>query len=101
MRPEKASNIINNAIQLYLKGDKTAMYKRDTLQALNKMFMKQVIWHENHGYNFEEMYNTDVDIDNEYDTEDYINGHMMYISDRWNAPQRLQWLITGIQEKKF
>jgi len=25
----------------------------------------------------------------------------MYISDRWNSPQRLQWLITGIEERKF
>ena len=100
MRPEKASNIINNAIQLYLNGDKTAMYKKDTLRALNKMFMKQVIWHENHGYDFEKIVNYDPNVD-DYGSEKDINGHMMYISDRWNAPQRLHWLITGIQEKKF
>jgi len=96
MRPEKARQIINNTIQRYMNDEPTAIYIPDMKRALNKMYMKQVLWHEKNGYDFAEMYDPE-------NIAPYgnVEGEMFYISDRWNNPTRLQWLITGIDENKF
>ena len=96
MRPEKAKQIINRTILRYLDDEPTSMYLPDMIRALNTMYCKQAIWHKDHGYEFNDDYTPDLDTDYKN-----IENEMFYISDRWNNPQRLSWIIFGIEENKF
>jgi len=96
MRPETAKRTIDCTIERFLNDEPTAIYIPDMIRALNIMYCKQAIWHKDHGYDFNDDYLPDLETDYEN-----IENEMMYISDRWNSPQRLQWLITGIEERKF
>jgi len=100
MRPETARRIINATIQRYLNDEPTAIYIPNMIRALNKMYAKQAIWHHEHGYCCYDDYDYDYtpDLDTDYLS---IKDEMFYISDRWNSPQRLSWLISGILEEKF
>jgi len=98
MRPESARQLINNTIQHYLNNKTADIYNPVMIRALNKMYCKQVIWHKNRGYDFSSMYDYTPDLTINYNS---IKNEMFYISDRWNSPQRLQWLITGIENKLF
>ena len=96
MRPETATRVIDRTIKRFMNDEPTAIYIPDMLVALKAMYVKQAIWHKDHGYDFSSDYTPDLDTDYEN-----VEGEIMYISDRWNSPQRLQWLITGIEERKF
>jgi len=96
MRPETATRTINRTIERVLNNELTAIYIPDMIVALKAMYCKQAIWHKEHGYDFADDYTPDLETDYEN-----VLGEIMYISDRWNSPQRLQWLITGIEERKF
>jgi len=95
MTPETAKRIIDRTIERYMNKEPKAIYIPDMLVALKTMYVKQVIWHKEHDYPYSD-YSPDLDTD--YDN---VDGEIFYISDRWNSPQRLQWLITGIEENKF
>jgi len=98
MRPEKARRVINHTIARYLDDEPTAIYIPDMLKALKKMYCKQIIWHKNRGYDFSSMYDYIPNAEKDYQS---VKRELEYISDRWDAPHRLQWMITGIEEHKF
>ena len=95
MRPEKAHRIVRRTIERYLNDEPTAMYIPDMLRAVYVLQAKQAIWDHAHDYPASDYTpNTETDYES-------IKGEMEYISDRFNAPQRLAWLAVGIEEELF
>jgi hypothetical protein len=94
MRPEKAKQLIDNAIQKALLGECSLLYKCDLTVAINKLMEKLKVelsgsWSE---------YNKYEPTDNDYNS---MVNELFYISDRFNVPHRLKWLRFGIENKLF
>jgi len=94
-RPEKARRIIRRTIERYLNDELTAVYIPEMIRAVYVLQAKQYKWHKEHGYPMSD-YCPDLNTDFES-----VGSEMEYISDRFDAPQRLAWLATGIEEELF
>lgn len=93
MRPEKAKRIIQRAIDSYLNGDSSRLYK--ALPALHKWYM--IASRNEREY-------PDVRCGYEsygYGNRESIFYQMMYISDRWRCMFRIRWLLDGVVDRKF
>lgn len=98
MRPEKARRVVQNAIQFFLKtkGDATKLYEAEkALTILEKTLRKEYLeggW----GYDEHQYPSIKKDYGKRYNKEE-----MFYISDRFMAPHRLDWLLVGVRGKLF
>lgn len=103
MRPEKASRLVNNAIQGFLKhGSPERLY--NNLAALKRLDKK--LRADDRRINLK--YGIDTVYDDRcpyeligYSSEESIRNNMMYISDRFMAPHRMNWLIAGVENREF
>jgi len=96
MRPEKAYRIVSVAIEAYLEGNKNLLY--NSLPALEKLMQKDKLSWKTHEWG-------------EYDTRDpyelmgyhpdFIMVDMDYISGKFRAAHRLNWLIAGVKDNRF
>jgi hypothetical protein len=95
MRPQKAWRVVEASIKNAIKGDVTTLYTKQTWLALNKLLDKLKVELAD---SFGEHYN-------HYNPEskEYIEARneLVYISDRFNAPHRVKWLMFGIENKLF
>ena len=85
MRPEKANNTVQKAINRWLKGDKADLKK--SLPAMRKLY-KKAVKDEGDFRSGRETYG--------YIDQETIELNMEYISDRWRCAFRLRWLIDGV-----
>lgn len=95
MRPEKANALINKAIQDALSGNVESLYKSEFLSACYKLLLKLKIELPEECWKEYSEHKTSV---KDYDG---VRLQLFYISDRFNAPNRLKWLIFGVNNRLF
>lgn len=108
MRPEKAHTLVRKAIQCYLKNSCSAkIYSVDTLRAiqtLDKVLRRDWKTSEGDWGPYDERCPKEL-IGYSKESDDVGCSRnlyeMMYISDRFMAPHRINWLLCGVTEKLF
>jgi hypothetical protein len=97
MRPQKAKQILSNAIQFYLRNDlsTTRLYQKETLVAVHKLDQQLRKEFSDGGWDYDNR--CPKDLFNYADPE----NEFIYLSDRFMAPHRLNFLLVGIKEQLF
>lgn len=95
MRPEKAWRVIEKSIKKAIKGDVSTLYTKETWLALNKLLSRLKVELAD---SFDEHYDH-----YKPESKEYVEtlNELVYISDRFNAPHRVKWLMFGIENKLF
>jgi hypothetical protein len=110
MRPETRYRTVTKAIDSYLKGNRSKLCNKRTLSVLveayvwclrdieriHNEFVQEGLLQEPHKPDLRSGYETYG-----YHDEESIMNNMMYLSDRWNCPFRIRWLIDGIENNHF
>jgi hypothetical protein len=97
MRPEKAKYVVQRGIDLYVKeGSNALLYTKECERAIEVLDKKKRAKYARDGWDYD---NRDPRTLTNYETGAY--GEMFYISDRFMAPHRLNFLLLGIKEKLF
>lgn len=95
MRPQKARNTVSIAIHSALCGDASRLYATETKTALHKLLQKLKV---ELAESYDEHYDYYTPKLEEYDTQ---REELHYISDRFNAPHRIKFLLFGIERNLF
>lgn len=96
MRPEKAKYLVSKAIEHYYRtGDPFKLYDaKKAIIKLNEYCRKE--WDADKYGPYEYLNITDKDF-----SPDAVLNTVHYISDRFMAPHRIQWLLMGVNDNKF
>ncbi len=100
MRPETAHNNVRKCICRYIDSGYTLEYIdcKIFLRFVYKLIEKDKVEFETGGWAWDNRHPLDIDPDAYGDS---LESEMMYISDRFRAPHRLNWLAYGLENNLF